>query len=221
MIHQSKALTTTLSPTQFQLSFWLDKVSSLLLDSGRGASIKFELDKQQYVLRRYLRGGLVAKILYDQYLWKGEEQSRVYQERKVLEHAHLENLKVPEFIAYSIERNLLFYRQGIITGYIPNVGTLADVLQKRQLTSEESNNLVNSIRQMHKARINHVDLNANNILLGEDDQFYIIDFDKAQIMANQENWPKDNIQRLFRSLVKLKPSYFDEEKWSTLLQINH
>ena len=47
---------------------------------GRGSVSFLELAGDYFVLRRYLRGGLVARISKDRYAWTGLEQSRPFRE---------------------------------------------------------------------------------------------------------------------------------------------
>ncbi len=51
---------------------------------GRGSISYIEVDGQQFVLRRYLRGGLPARVSRDRYLWLGEERTRPFQEFRLL-----------------------------------------------------------------------------------------------------------------------------------------
>lgn len=217
MIHQINTIQIPLTYEHFSESYCLAN-NALYLAGGRGASLKVTLDGIDCVLRRYLRGGLIARFLYDQYLWLGVKKSRVVQESLILEHAKQANINVPEFIAYSIERQGIFYRQALITRFIPNQGSLAEILNNRILTPEEWAKLALAIAKMHDALINHVDLNANNVLYGEDNEFYVIDFDKAKIMVDKKSWPNDNINRLHRSLLKLKPKFYDETQWMLFIK---
>ncbi len=204
----------SLTSLNFELLYWVNDSSSVKLSGGRGASQKIVVDGKELVLRRYLRGGFMAKLSYDFYFWLGVKNSRPYQECKVLEYAIQKGLPVPKCIGYSIDRHGLFYRAGIMTEYIPNVGTLASYLNDHELTQSQWLELAQTIAAMHQVNINHADLNADNILISVKDDdllFSVIDFDKARIETNANNWPQCNIKRLLRSLNKLKPIYFNEQ----------
>ena len=79
---------------------------------------------------------------------------------------------------------------------------------------------------MHQANIFHADLNANNILINEAGEVYIIDFDKAEIISSMVASAEKNVQRLLRSLLKIQkfrgeqnlPFYFHLEQWQFLLE---
>ena len=212
MIYQEPSNLVKLSEKHFSAKFWVTKKGYRKLENGRGASIVFNLEDKKYVLRKFLRGGFIANFLYDSYLWLGLSRSRVFNECLVLEHAQKEQVLVPKFVAYHLERRGLFYSQSIITQFIENRGTLAEVLNRRELSLAEWKSLADSIKAMHKASINHVDLNANNILYGNNDRFYIIDFDKAQVMSDKNRWPQKNVDRLLRSLRKESPKYLNHQQ---------
>ncbi|MBL7002395.1 MAG: 3-deoxy-D-manno-octulosonic acid kinase [Gammaproteobacteria bacterium] len=216
-IVQQYSLSTALEAKHFEVEYWLKQVDSVALTAGRGSSVKFELDEHAYVLRNFLRGGLIAKLFYDQYLWFGEYASRAYQESRVIQYAIDQQVPVAPCIAYCIEKQGLFYRQSIITKFIENQGTLADVLQRQALTQTQWTGIAKVIIQLHQALINHADLNANNILLDDQWGAHIIDFDKATIMTDRSSWCDQNLQRLKRSLDKLKPTYYDQQQWKMFL----
>lgn len=221
-LYQSSLLSTQLSPNQFELSYWQDNPQSLLLAGGRGASQKIMLEGEPFVLRRYLRGGLMAKISYEHYLWLGKGQTRPYKELEVLKYAKQMQLPVPACLAYCVEKKGLFYRAAIMTEFLSNEGTLASYLNKFELNKKHWRSLAKVIKKMHDAQINHADLNADNILVHDLKEgalgFSLIDFDKAKIEKDSITWPLNNINRLQRSLVKLKPKYFNEMYWEQFLE---
>jgi len=217
ILHQSPSLSYPLTERHFSLSFWQNMVNVILLKGGRGASLKIKLNDKPYVLRRYLRGGLIAKFTYDLYFWCGAKNTRPYQEYRVLNYAKENGLSVPECIAFYVDKQGLFYRAAIITEYLTNIGTLASYLNKHSLSKQQWQILAHQIKLMHSININHDDLNADNILVHKNQDsltFSLIDFDKAKIEKNNKHWPKANIERLLRSLNKLKPIYFNLEGWA-------
>ena len=61
--------------------------------SGRGSTYFFEASGHEYALRHYRRGGLVARLLADRYLDRGEERSRPFREFRVIQR--LQHLGLP------------------------------------------------------------------------------------------------------------------------------
>jgi 3-deoxy-D-manno-octulosonic acid kinase len=225
IIQQSPSIRRKLTALDFDLNSWRKDTGSVALAGGRGASQKVAIDGEWYVLREYLRGGMVARFLKDQYVWTGLTSSRPYQEDRVVRLAIAKALPVPEVAGYRIQKNGLFYRAAILSRYIDNQGTLADFISARTLAEENWFALGQLIRRLHQAAICHADLNANNILLTPDLSFYLIDFDKARVMPQTGRWATDNLQRLLRSLHKIQqsrleqnqPFQFDSRCWQGLL----
>ena len=66
----------------------------------------------------------------------------------------------------------------------------------------------------------HADLNAHNLLLGEQGAVYVLDFDRGLIRARGA-WEHDVLSRLQRSLRKvtagLPPDRFGAGQWQALL----
>ena len=87
---------------------------------GRGTTIFIEHEGQHWVLRHFKRGGLVGKVLSDQYLFVGVECSRPFEEFRLLEYMRSQGLLVPIPVAARIHRIGLIYRGDLITLSIPN-----------------------------------------------------------------------------------------------------
>ena len=99
----------------------------------RGGSFLISIDKIQFVLRNYRRGGLVEPMLKNKYLWTGKDKTRPALEFKAVEHALKNGVSVPEVVAYQVIRKGLFYKASIVSRYIENKGTLAQVLAEKPL----------------------------------------------------------------------------------------
>jgi 3-deoxy-D-manno-octulosonic acid kinase len=54
---------------------------------------------------------------------------------------------------------------------------------------------------MHNENVNHTDLNIHNILIDNNENVWIIDFDKCQV-EHSTGWQSANISRLKRSFLK-------------------
>jgi 3-deoxy-D-manno-octulosonic acid kinase len=70
--------------------------------------------------------------------------------------------------------------------------------------------------------VDHADLNAHNILIG-DDQLWLIDFDRGEIRVTGTAWKLANLARLKRSLLKIGACDHDEtaldrEVWAPLMR---
>lgn len=179
--------------------------------------------KLDCVLRHYRRGGLVARLTEDKYYWTGLDQTRAWREWHLLQSMVEQRLPVPNPVAAHVKRGGFFYTADIITQQIPATHSLATVLGKEDVSDDLWRRLGETIWQFHQRGIYHADLNAHNILIDEREQFYLIDFDKGEQRTSAPAWQQANIDRLQRSLQKLKQQnsdgfHFSLHHWGALLQ---
>src|SRR5690606_2803220 len=66
------------------------------------------------VLRHYRRGGLVARLSHDHYLWTGVSATRPFAEFRILQFLHGKGLPVPAPLAGAYWRSGPFYRAAIL-----------------------------------------------------------------------------------------------------------
>lgn len=70
-------------------------VDGRLGSGGRGNTMYVGNVPRQFVLRHYVRGGLVGKLIRDRYLFKGEDATRAFAEWRMLAKMADFNLRVP------------------------------------------------------------------------------------------------------------------------------
>lgn len=174
----------------------------------------------RWVLRHYRRGGLVAKLSQDSYLWTGANRTRSFLEWRLLAELRRRGLPVPAPIAARYVRGGLTYRADLITELLPGTRTLADVITGHDLPEAGWRAVGATIAAFHREGVHHADLNANNILLGEGGtEVYLLDFDRGRIEARGP-WEQVVIARLRRSLDKIKRQRpevrFGEAEWRWL-----
>jgi 3-deoxy-D-manno-octulosonic acid kinase len=80
-----------------------------------------------------------------------------------------------------------------------------------------------AVARLHRAGVDHADLNAHNILLDGSGAISVIDFDRGRLRA-PGTWAARNLQRLRRSLEKISRSSpvgrsegFSAQAWEWLL----
>lgn len=187
-----------------------------LIDNGRGQVTLFTYQGTSLVYRHYLRGGMASKISHDRYFWKGLRATRAYREWRILRKLHAEGFPVPKPWAARVSKLPLTCSQDLIMHCLPNEGTLADHLGTSQLPTHLWMQIGATISRFHERGVYHADLNANNILLNQLQDVFIIDFDRAEI-RDSGSWKQANISRLRRSLDKLQGLndvfFFTEEDW--------
>jgi 3-deoxy-D-manno-octulosonic acid kinase len=167
--------------------------------SGRGTVVFFEDLGEEFALRHYQRGGLVAKVSHEQYLYTGLSRTRPWREMLVNQNLYEQGLPVPVPVAARVCRSGLGYRADLITGRIQAV-PLLEILQ-----SGGGENLwkqvVALMQRCFQAGLDHPDINVRNILVKPDGELSMIDFDNAHLGAKPDALCR-NIKRLLRSVYK-------------------
>ncbi|MES1925751.1 3-deoxy-D-manno-octulosonic-acid kinase [Salinisphaera sp. T31B1] len=170
--------------------------------AGRGAAYFLDgLDGRPWVLRHNRRGGAIAHINHDRFLWSGAARARSLTELSLLADMRAAGLPVPAPVAALADRRGLVYRGDVITERIADSRPLAEHLMVAVLADSGWQALGRVIARFHRAGIHHADLNARNVLLDGTGQFYVIDFDKAR-QRRPGSWCAPNLARLRRSLDK-------------------
>lgn len=217
----NQQLSSLLKNDWFEIDFWrhLDSVKGQAI--GRNITWFVGLDEDEWVLRHYYRGGLVGKLLNDQYLFISIEKSRCYQELLLLESMYNQNLPVPKPIAGRVVKGGLFYRADLLIEKIPHSHDLVNRLQNEELTENQWKAIGVMIAKFHQAGIYHSDLNSHNILIDDSGKFWLIDFDKCERREINNHWQQANLDRLLRSFNKEKGLHdylhFNDENWGWLM----
>lgn len=170
---------------------------------GRGASQFLEIEGAQWVLRPYRRGGMVAKISQSDYVWTGLERTRGFRELRLTQALFELGLPVPAPVATLVVRHTLSYRAALITERLPDSQALAERLG--DATPALLADVGATIRGFHDVGLDHVDLNARNLLVSDDDKVWLIDFDRCR-QRPQGAWRQRNLLRLKRSLLRFSPA---------------
>lgn len=156
---------------------------------------------EQWVLRPYRRGGMAARLSKDRYLWLGAERTRALREIRLTARLYGQGLPVPRPVAVCVTRHGPAYEAALITWRIAGAGALAERLANATATPSLLERVGRMIRRFHDAGLDHVDLNARNILIDADDTPWLIDLDRCRLRAPGK-WQRANLTRLERSLNK-------------------
>lgn len=180
---------------------------------GRGAAYIVSGPGGDCVVRHSRRGGLVARILSDHYLFTGLSRVRTFREWRLTAALYHDGLPVPRPLAAYFRRSGLFYASGFATRAIDAAATLA---QRLHLGREVPWERIGAcIEQFSDAGVLHPDLNAHNILVTESRQVFLIDFDRATRQPGRDQLDA-MLARLKRSLYKLCAPDFPAESWGRL-----
>jgi 3-deoxy-D-manno-octulosonic acid kinase len=204
----------------FALESWRERGVLEETAGGRGTVAFVHDGSRRWVMRHYCRGGLAARLLDDRYLWTGADRTRAFREWRLLRELRASGLPVPAPVAARYQRSGPFYRADLITEELPTRRTLAGALASAPLAAARWRDVGQCIGRLHAHGVHHADLNAHNLLLGDDGTVYVLDFDRGRIRARGE-WEQAVLERLQRSLRKvtasLPPDRFHEADWQALL----
>jgi 3-deoxy-D-manno-octulosonic acid kinase len=204
----------------FDSQYWQTRDQISGTATGRGTTYFFWHNGQELVLRHYRRGGLIGKVINDQYLFKSLEETRAWQEFRLLAHMQKLALPAPAPVAAKVTRHGPVYRADIIIKRIGDSQDVFTLLCRCALAQHTWQAIGACIRQFHNHDIYHHDLNIHNIMLDKQQKVWLIDFDKCTVKPC-ESYKAANLARLKRSLYKehsKQPHFnFNEANWQTLL----
>jgi 3-deoxy-D-manno-octulosonic acid kinase len=155
------------------------------------------------VLRHYLRGGFAARFSREKHVWRGASAIRSFEEFRLLRELIRRKLPVPRPIAAIYWRHGPWYRAGILLERLEGVKSLADRAAEDGSGAPwaQAGQL---IARLHRAGLDHADLNAHNLLFDDSAKGWAIDLDRSQLRIPATGWREKNLMRLQRSLQKLR-----------------
>jgi 3-deoxy-D-manno-octulosonic acid kinase len=179
---------------------------------GRGSISYLSIAGRELVLRRYLRGGLAAKVSRDRYLWLGEARTRAFRELRLLGRLRELGLPVPAPVAARYQRAGLSYRGELVTERLPGATSLAERWLAGRAAPGDWIAAGRCIRRFHDAGVQHADLNASNIMLDDAGRAWLLDFDRGRLRAPGP-WRERTLARLARSLQKISSAAGLADDW--------
>ena len=206
----------------FEATYWRQTGALESATGGRGTVAFITTPHgQRWVLRHYRRGGLVARLLDDRYLWTGASRTRSFAEWRLLRQLLAWNLPVPRPVAARYQRVGPLYRADLLTAELPTRTTLAAALRTAPVSPDTWQAVGRCVGALHARGVHHADLNAHNLLLGTDGTVYVLDFDRGRV-RQRGAWEQQVLARLQRSLQKvttgLPGDRFGETQWAQLLR---
>ncbi len=154
-----------------------------------------------WVLRHFLRGGGVARVLGDRYLWTGLRRSRPWREFELMVRMRDEGLPVPRPVAARVQRVGACYRADLITVNVPDAKSLDQRLREAPVATGVWHRVGSTIRRFHDSGYCHADLNSRNILIDACERVWLLDWDRGRQRA-PGSWQAGNLARLQRDLRK-------------------
>jgi 3-deoxy-D-manno-octulosonic acid kinase len=186
----------------FDRDRWRARGALIAHTGGRGSIHFIEDGGRHWALRRYLRGGMAARIAHERFLYSGEERTRSFLELRLLAKLRDLDLPVPAPVAAGYRRSGCAYEAELVTERLMGATTLIEMLRAGRMSDARWAAVGACLRRFHDAGVQHADLTANNILLGDDDRVWVLDFDRGRLRAPGA-WRGRVLDRLARSLAKL------------------
>ncbi|MFZ4709201.1 MAG: 3-deoxy-D-manno-octulosonic acid kinase [Zwartia sp.] len=174
--------------------------AQVVASGGRAAAWFVQLAPLEAVLRHFKRGGWMARLARDRYLWLGLARTRSFAEFDLLRLMWQAGLPVPRPLGAAVWRGRLTYRAALLTERIPQAKPLA-LCSEPQVWLEAGR----VVAQMHQFEVWHADLNVFNLLVDAQDKVWIIDLDRGRRKALTATQRAENLSRLLRSVRKVAP----------------
>jgi 3-deoxy-D-manno-octulosonic acid kinase len=218
-----KAIINQISAESFTPEGWphAEILTGQLRSGGRGNTFFVGNVARQFVLRHYMRGGLIGKLIRDSYMFSGEDLTRSFMEWRLLDKLAANNMNVPRPAAARFIRRGTFYTADIITVRIPGVMSLSEYIAVEERSEAFWQSVGAAIWKFHEAGVYHADMNAYNVQVDKDGDIWMLDFDKGSLRP-PGIWQQETLSRLHRSLEKvlgLDPKlYFCKANWDQLLE---
>jgi 3-deoxy-D-manno-octulosonic acid kinase len=146
----------------------------------------------------------------------GEHNTRSFKEWRLLKDMVKKQLPVPTPVAARYVRDGICYRADIITREIPDIESLSDKLLGNSMTEQLWENIGECIAKFHNHGVFHMDLNVENIQIDQNNQVFLLDFDKGKVSEPLRRLSDSNLMRLKRSIAKvtqLKQLAFPSSGW--------
>lgn len=219
VILYDESVISHLEPDMFSADYWADAEVVPGYSGGRGATLFVSHRGDDWVLKHYYRGGLVGKVLEDEFIFFGIERVRSVAEWQLLKLAHAAGLPVPVPVAAHFERRGFIYAANLITRRIPGVAPFSTRLASGPATQQVWHAVGHCVRQFHDAGFYHADLSAHNLQIDSDDRIWLLDWDRGRKLPPGK-WQQANLDRLLRSCRKIRATEaasFSDADWQALL----
>ena len=203
-----------------EFSWWRDGGRLLGDTGGRGTVYFVAADNGQWALRHYRRGGLIGRWFDDHFIWLGEDRGRSFREWRLLARLRDMDLPVPQPVAAIYKRDGLAYTAELVTVRIAGAKPLSQRMNDGEVDASHWQAMGQCIRRFHDAGSYHADLTGHNILLDDNGDMHLLDFDRGDIRVG-DAWKASNLKRLYRSLRKISVqdlnTNLSEANWRSLI----
>ena len=216
----------------FDQSWWAANGTIAKVTGGRASVFLLEHEEESWVLRHYRRGGVIANVSADRYIWTGESRCRSFAEWRLLARLQSLGLPVPVPVAARYVRGAFTYTADLITEFLHDTISLAKAMASSQVHEAVWHSVGRTIASFHAQGVHHADLNAHNVMLRlpssrselepgrHAPNVFLLDFDRGKIRETGE-WEADVLARFRRSLEKvsrLAGQVFEDRCWLWVME---
>jgi len=145
------------------------------------------------VIKYYRRGGAIRYLIKQRYLKYGKTRCQI--EYELLQKVRNLGINAPEPVAFAY-RGRLFYQCWLVTREIKDHQTLVQISRSNEEHARMvMKEVVKQVSMLIKNKILHVDLHPGNVIVDNQNQVYLLDFDKGGIFTGEANALRSRYRR--------------------------
>ncbi len=188
----------------FDAEYWQHQQAAEPIAGGRGGSFRVHTPVGPAMLKHYRRGGQMARISRDRYLFIGWERSRSFREWRLLAKLCAMKLPVPQPLTALCCKSGRSYQAALLTRWIDDARPLHDALQDTDVQHADGllQATLQSIQALHAAGVYHPDVNLGNVLVDAAGKIWLIDFDRAKLLVGGSRSHRQSLQRMYARLLR-------------------
>lgn len=137
------------------------------------------------VIKYYRRGGVIRYLIKKRYLKCGKTRCQI--EYELLQKVRSLGINAPEPVAFAY-RGRLFYQCWLVTREIRDHQTLVQISRSNEEQARMAMKaVVKQVSMLIKNKILHADLHPGNVIVDNQNQVYLLDFDKGGVFPGDKN----------------------------------
>jgi 3-deoxy-D-manno-octulosonic acid kinase len=137
------------------------------------------------VIKYYRRGGVIRYLMKKRYVKCGKTRCQI--EYELLQKVRSLGINAPEPVAFAY-KGRLFYQCWLVTREIQNHQTLVQISRSNEEQARRAMKaVVKQVSMLIKNKILHADLHPGNVIVDNQNQVYLLDFDKGGVFPGDKN----------------------------------
>jgi 3-deoxy-D-manno-octulosonic acid kinase len=137
------------------------------------------------VIKYYRRGGAIRYLIKKRYLKFGKTRCQI--EYELLQKVRSLGINAPEPVAFAF-KGRLFYQCWLVTREIRDHQTLVQISRSNEEQARMAmKTVVKQVSMLIKNKILHADLHPGNVIVDNQNQVYLLDFDKGGVFPGDKN----------------------------------